>query len=82
MKTKRKATKRPKRSAEIVAKNVRRIRIEFGMTQLELAEVCDWPQPMISKIEAGRGDHKLSTIDTLSKALSTKPATLFELPNS
>jgi len=71
-------TKRKKlTSAERLAANVKRIRDEKQLTQRELAEVCNLSQPRIAEIEAGQGDPKLSTLDTLSNATRTPPAEFF-----
>lgn len=63
--------KPPTPTRELLAANVRRIRISQGLTQRELAEIMDRAQARVSEIE--RGTHPVSDthLDLLSEALVT-----------
>lgn len=57
--------------------NVRRIRIERGMSQLDLAVACGMEKTSISRIENGRTNVTLRTILSLSESLDVNPSNLF-----
>lgn len=59
----------PPGSSAVLAANVRRLRLEKGLSQGELAKLCDLPQPRISDVEAGRRDRRLGTVSTIANAL-------------
>jgi DNA-binding XRE family transcriptional regulator len=61
-----------------VGKTLRRIRKAKGMSQAALAERADLSREYVNKIEAGRYDPPLSTINALAKALGVKPGRFFE----
>ena len=61
-----------------MGKTLRRIRLKKGLSQAELAERADLTREYVNKIEAGRYDPPLSTINTLAKALKVKPADLLK----
>jgi putative transcriptional regulator len=52
-----------------MGKMVRQIRLAKGLSQAELARRCDLSREYINKIEAGKYDPPLSTINALAKAL-------------
>jgi transcriptional regulator with XRE-family HTH domain len=49
---------------------IKLIRTQLGMTQLILAKRAGIPQPYLSRLEQGKGDPSLSTINKVLKALS------------
>lgn len=53
----------------LVGRNVRRVRIEKGLTQEELAERAGTSQFYVSSLEAGRRNPTVVTVATLAKAL-------------
>lgn len=57
---------------------LKRIRKEKGISQAELAKRADLTREYVNKIEAGRCDPSLSTINALAKALGVKLARLLE----
>jgi transcriptional regulator with XRE-family HTH domain len=61
-----------------MGKTLKRIRKAKGMSQAALAERADLSREYVNKIEAGRYDPPLSTINALAKALGVKPGRLFE----
>ena len=48
------------------------------MSQAALAKRADLSREYVNKIESGRYDPRLSTINALAKALGVKPARLLE----
>jgi transcriptional regulator with XRE-family HTH domain len=57
---------------------VRKIRLERGMTQEQLAGKAGVTREYIARLEAGLYDPSLSTIERLAKALKVKPAELLK----
>lgn len=53
----------------LVGRNVRRVRIEKGLTQEELAERAGTSQFYISSLESGRRNPTVVTVASLAKAL-------------
>ena len=58
-----------KRTMEIIAANVRRIRHSYDWTQIDLAEVLGRPQSRVSEIERACHPVTTDTIDELCNAL-------------
>lgn len=52
------------------ASEIKEARKKLGMTQAELARLCEVTQPYIAKIEAGMADPKFSVIQKISEILS------------
>jgi predicted transcriptional regulator len=63
---------------ERMAMKVRKRRLELKMTQGQLAERTGVTREYIARLEAGRYDPSLSTIEKLAKALKMKPADLLK----
>jgi len=61
-----------------VGRTLRKLRKEKGLSQADLADRADLSREYVNKIEAGRYDPPLSTINALAKALRVKPARLLE----
>ncbi|TNE53866.1 MAG: XRE family transcriptional regulator [Bacteroidetes bacterium] len=57
--------------------NVRRIRMDKGLTQEELAEGAGISQVQIARIEAGKINTSISTVVAIAKALGVKEDELF-----
>ena len=55
---------------------VRKLRQARGMTQEQLAEKTGVTREYIARLEGGRYDPSLSTIEKLAKGLKVKPADL------
>lgn len=60
----------------LVGRNVRRARIEKGLTQEELAARAGTSQFYISSLEAGRRNPTIETLDELAQALGVRPIDL------
>lgn len=58
-------------------KNVRRIRIEKGMTQEELSEEAEISQVQVARIESGKLNTSISTVSAIAKALNVNEGELF-----
>lgn len=54
----------------ISPQQLRRIRMQLGITQAELARASDVSQSLVAKIESGRVDPSFSTIKAISEALN------------
>lgn len=61
----------------IVGKNIQRIRESKGISQQELAAKCNFEKSNMSRLEAGRVNPTLSTLEKVSKALGISLAELF-----
>ena len=61
-----------------LAKLLRQLRIESGLTQVELAERLSEPQSAISKVESGQRRLDLVQLSTYTQALGIKLRTLVD----
>lgn len=69
-----------KRSAnDIFGERIRELRQKRGLTQVELAERCGFPQGRISDVEGGRNAPTLLTILRLALALECKVGVLMSV---
>ncbi len=60
--------------------NVRRTRVEQGLTQSELSSISGIRRQLIVSIELGRIDMRLSNVKSLADALGVDPLELLSLP--
>lgn len=72
--------RRPARSRQVLAANLRRLRAQRGLTQRALAELASSVQPRIAELEAGRGEVLTSTLDQLAAALGLDADHLLRRP--
>jgi transcriptional regulator with XRE-family HTH domain len=61
---------------EIVGKNIRRIREELGLSQLDLAKRCKMTNRYVSILETRPRNLTLATIQTIADALGVHPCDL------
>jgi XRE family transcriptional regulator, regulator of sulfur utilization len=61
-----------------MGKALKKLREAKGLSQAELAERADLSREYVNKIEAGKYDPPLSTINALAKALGVKAGRLLE----
>jgi transcriptional regulator with XRE-family HTH domain len=62
---------------QILARNLRRLRLAQGLTQEELANAAGLRQALISELEASKLDVRLDTLSRLAIALDSSMADLF-----
>lgn len=60
----------------IVAANVRRCRLELGLSQEQLADVCGYHRTYIGAVERAERNITLATLNAIAIALKTDPKTL------
>lgn len=65
-------------TARQMGKTVRQIRLAKGLSQAEVAKRAGLSREYINKIEAGKYDPPLSTINALAKALDVSVRRLME----
>lgn len=70
-----------KKFIKLFGQNLRRIRIEKGFTQEDLANDADIFISQIGRIERGEINTTISTINALAIALNIKPSELFTFPS-
>lgn len=63
---------------KIVAANVRRLRLERGFTQEQLAHECELDLTYVGGIERGRRNPSVKVLGRIAKVLRIEPAHLFE----
>jgi transcriptional regulator with XRE-family HTH domain len=61
-----------------VGKRIQEIRIEKNLSQQDLAAKCNFEKSNMSRLEAGRSNATLSTLDIVSKALEVEVIELFK----
>lgn len=64
--------------SEIVARNVRRIRMERGLSQEDLADLVGISRNYVGMIERQENSPTVVMIERLAKALKVDPVQLFE----
>ena len=61
-----------------VGKRIQKIRIEKNISQQDLAAKCNFEKSNMSRLEAGRANATLSTLETVSRALGIEIVELFK----
>ncbi|AMO20727.1 helix-turn-helix transcriptional regulator [Flavobacterium columnare] len=61
-----------------VGKRIKEIRVEKNISQQGLADLCGIEASNMSRLEAGRANATLSTIEVVSKNLGVEPIELFK----
>ncbi len=61
-----------------VGKRIQEIRIEKNLSQQDLAAKCNFEKSNMSRLEAGRANATLSTLEIVSKALEVNVIELFK----
>ena len=67
---------------KILAKSIRRLRLEKGMSQLELATQADITPGMVMDLEYGRANPKMKTLNKIAGVLDVPFSALFDEENS
>lgn len=65
-----------------IGKNIKRIRKEIGITQVELGYRCDFERPSVNRIEAGNTNPTALTLKKIAEALEVPVEDFFRIPNS
>ena len=61
-----------------VGKRIREIRIEKNISQQDLAAKCNFEKSNMSRLESGRYNATLSTLEIVAKSLGVKVIELFK----
>jgi transcriptional regulator with XRE-family HTH domain len=61
-----------------IGKNVKRLRTEKGLSQVDLASMCDFEKSNMARIEAGKTNLTIRTLLKISTALNVKITSLLE----
>ncbi|MDO8397968.1 MAG: helix-turn-helix transcriptional regulator [Bradyrhizobium sp.] len=67
---------------KLVAQNVKRIRLERGLTQEQFSDVSGFSQQYVSGLETGRRNPTIVTLYELAKALGVSHLDLLQPPSS
>lgn len=67
---------------KLVAQNVKRIRLERGLTQEQFSDVSGFSQQYVSGLETGRRNPTIVTIYELAKALGVSHLDLLQPPST
>lgn len=62
----------------VLGKNLREARLRLGLTQEEVADRSGLQAGEVSRIEAGKRDPKVSTVERLAKAVEVPPGRLLD----
>ena len=65
-----------------IAKHIKNIREKKGMSQKELITAVGLGAPMYSRIETGKAEPSLTTLEKIAKALGVKLADFFEVDDN
>ena len=68
--------------SNMVGENVRRLRLERGLTQEELAQRVGVYQSAIGQVERGETNPLVSTLIQIARALDVEPADLLRSPEA
>ncbi|MBC5840443.1 helix-turn-helix transcriptional regulator [Flavobacterium sp. F-380] len=61
-----------------VGKRIQEIRVEKNISQQDLAARCNFEKSNMSRLEAGRANATLSTLDVVAKALNVNITEFFK----
>lgn len=61
----------------MIGDKIKKIRIEKGLTQTQLAELAQLPQPTIHYVESGKSP-RMDTLDKITQALGITLEELFQ----
>lgn len=62
----------------LIGSNIRRLRNEKGLSQIDLSAISEIEQSNIAQFENGKGNPTLKTLYRIAVALEVKLATLFD----
>ena len=61
-----------------VGERIKQIRLEKNISQQDLADLCGFESSNMSRLEAGRANATLSTLEIVSKSLNVEVIELFK----
>ena len=64
---------------QILGSNVKRLRLELGLSQEEFAHRAELHPTYVSGIEGGRRNPTIQVVERIAKALNVEPARLLEV---
>jgi transcriptional regulator with XRE-family HTH domain len=67
---------------KLVGQNVKRLRLEKGLTQEQFCDISGFSQQYVSGLENGRRNPTIVTVYELAKALGVTHIDLLELPST
>ena len=67
-----------KRDLQKFCKKLKFLRLEMGLTQIELAEILDMSPNFVGMIERGERNTTVENVFKIARALGIKPSNLFE----
>ena len=67
-----------KRDLQKFGKKLKFLRLEKGLTQLELAEILDMSPNFVGMLERGERNTTIENVFKIARALGIKPSNLFE----
>ena len=63
-----------------IGKNIKRIRIKKGLTQLHAAKLCGMLEPQYRRYENGKSNPRASTVERIVSALNVPVSELYKQP--
>lgn len=67
--------------AGVLAENVKRLRVEQGLSKISLSRMSGLSRPTIDRVEEGASDVMLSAVEQLADALCVEPTDLLAAPH-
>lgn len=61
---------------EVIASNVRKRRLQMGLSQEEFADLCGYHRTYVGSVERSERNITVATLEALAKALETEPVEL------
>lgn len=58
---------------EVIAQNVKRLRLQNGLSQEEFADICGYHRTYIGSIERSERNITVATLEALANALNVSP---------
>lgn len=69
---------KPNSLMDVIASNIRTLRKARGLSQEDLADMCDLHRTYIGSVERGERNITINSLETIAKALSVDPTELLQ----
>ena len=69
---------KPNSLMDVIASNIRILRKARGLSQEDLADMCDLHRTYIGSVERGERNITINSLETIAKALSVDPTKLLQ----